>query len=110
MFDPLTISQTELTLACQQTDDTLIGHIGRIEVKSGVVLVGISLWKGWMNSTGHVRQYSKLVCTTIHKEEEERKLPDDNAGWFLCGSSRLREARTSIHRTLPMQRTCPLRM
>lgn len=79
MFDPLTRSQTELTLACQQTDDTLIGHIGCIEVKSGVVLVGISLWKGWMNSTGHVRQYSKLICTTIHREEEEKNLPDDNA-------------------------------
>lgn len=32
-----------------------------------------------MNSTGHVRQYSKLVCTTIHREEEEKNLPDDNA-------------------------------
>lgn len=41
-----------------------------------------------MNSTGHVRQYSKLVCTTIHREEEEKNLPDNNA--VLCGSSRLR--------------------
>lgn len=63
----------ELTLTCQQTDDTFIGHIGRIKVKSSVILMRIRLWKRRMDSTGHFGSNQKLICATIRRGKGENK-------------------------------------